>query len=647
MSQNATRRTILWCSIISRTAGGGGYGIIMLHNTTTVSTSTAQRRKHLQYSSLSSKRIIQAAVLASTALGGQQQQQQPYSSCFPPRSFDYFVHHFSSLSSPLVAGSVRNQEEHQDNDLLLYENDDAFHDDDDDDDDVEDFDDDEEEGDEDDEHDYDYVYGEDHDEWQRRWYKNLRRYEMKLLRQAQRRTSSSSSSSTIRKSSSSNTNTKSRTTRQSRDWLVEPTRGDATLKSWMKNNRRKYRHGVLPKEQLECFKKMLQRVISVVVVNSSSCSGSAGAATTTSAGAEVGSTTTAAAPAADDEIRASAAVAALLEPRPAYWHDMYQALCIFIQDHDGKFPYDYNKVDGDESQLVNNPQDMRLLYWCRRQKKEYKAYQQQLLLEQQPQSRMKNGIMEERIQKLEALGFVWDEHESFWNARYQELKAYHEHHGDCLVPTDYPSNPTLAKWVSDQRTMYWRYIRQLEQQEQTSCSIDVNTTAATRSATTTTTDETPSSSLFTSMTPRRLSLLQELDFCWNVLDAKWLQRYRELQEYIVINNTVHLRRGSDANSHHPVGGREDNAMTMMKLTTGPKLPKGPLKRWLKFQKKQYKEYLSTFSTNMNPPPPPPPAKQRPEDGDDDDDDDDQRILTKQLTLEKRFQLLQKLGFPWE
>jgi hypothetical protein len=47
---------------------------------------------------------------------------------------------------------------------------------------------------------------------------------------------------------------------------------------------------------------------------------------------------------------------------------------------------------------------------------------------------------------------------------------------------------------------------------------------------------------------------------------------------------------------------------------------------------------------MNPPQQP---QRNQEEEVEEEEDDDQKILATQLTLERRFQLLQKLGFPWE
>eukprot|EP00529_Nitzschia_sp_RCC80_P008070 CAMPEP_0113486452 /NCGR_PEP_ID=MMETSP0014_2-20120614/25004_1 /TAXON_ID=2857 /ORGANISM="Nitzschia sp." /LENGTH=1315 /DNA_ID=CAMNT_0000380125 /DNA_START=307 /DNA_END=4254 /DNA_ORIENTATION=+ /assembly_acc=CAM_ASM_000159 len=61
----------------------------------------------------------------------------------------------------------------------------------------------------------------------------------------------------------------------------------------------------------------------------------------------------------------------------------------------------------------------------------------------------------ERKQKLDELGFVWSLRtkrvEDNWNQMFQQLVAYKEEHGDCLVPSRYEANLKLAKWVETQR----------------------------------------------------------------------------------------------------------------------------------------------------------------------------------------------------
>ena len=72
-----------------------------------------------------------------------------------------------------------------------------------------------------------------------------------------------------------------------------------------------------------------------------------------------------------------------------------------------------------------------------------------------------NSMTEERIQKLEQLGFVWNSHDQMWEERLNDLKLYLEINGDCNVPNKYPPDPSLAVWVkvsensSDRAPIEW------------------------------------------------------------------------------------------------------------------------------------------------------------------------------------------------
>ena len=63
-------------------------------------------------------------------------------------------------------------------------------------------------------------------------------------------------------------------------------------------------------------------------------------------------------------------------------------------------------------------------------------------------------LTEERIKKLEDLGFEWSPLGNSWDDRYDELDVYKNKHGNCLVPHHYPDNKALGKWVDKQRTQY-------------------------------------------------------------------------------------------------------------------------------------------------------------------------------------------------
>merc|ERR1712113_518552 len=70
---------------------------------------------------------------------------------------------------------------------------------------------------------------------------------------------------------------------------------------------------------------------------------------------------------------------------------------------------------------------------------------------------MGSAMSNERIKKLEDIGFVWDSHKANWKRLFHELLDYKKLHGDCDVPSKYPTNQALATWVARQRGQYKLY----------------------------------------------------------------------------------------------------------------------------------------------------------------------------------------------
>ena len=104
----------------------------------------------------------------------------------------------------------------------------------------------------------------------------------------------------------------------------------------------------------------------------------------------------------------------------------------------------------------------------------------------------KSGKLEnERIRRLEELGFVWDPLSGIWEASFDELKQYKAEHGDCDVSAGWPENPKLGRWVNSQRRAY--KSGKLENE--------------------------------------RIRRLEELGFVWDPLTARWETRFGELKQY--------------------------------------------------------------------------------------------------------------------
>lgn len=119
----------------------------------------------------------------------------------------------------------------------------------------------------------------------------------------------------------------------------------------------------------------------------------------------------------------------------------------------------YKEENGDCFVPHKYPPNPQLGTWVTKQRTHYHIF-----MESKKQAAGSNSVpcgshmTEERIARLEALGFAWSGNSNpryiSWDTRYGELVAYKEEHGDCLVPNQYPSYPKLGHWVTTQRTHY-------------------------------------------------------------------------------------------------------------------------------------------------------------------------------------------------
>jgi hypothetical protein len=66
-------------------------------------------------------------------------------------------------------------------------------------------------------------------------------------------------------------------------------------------------------------------------------------------------------------------------------------------------------------------------------------------------------ITKERAEKLDAVAFCWDKHETTWLDRLRDVQDFKEKHGNCLIPTSYKEKPKLGTWVHHQRRQFKKY----------------------------------------------------------------------------------------------------------------------------------------------------------------------------------------------
>ena len=67
--------------------------------------------------------------------------------------------------------------------------------------------------------------------------------------------------------------------------------------------------------------------------------------------------------------------------------------------------------------------------------------------QRQPRTR----LLQERKDRLNSVGFVWNRRLVDWYIRFEQLVQYKRTHGNCNVPRNYELNKELGRWVSNQQ----------------------------------------------------------------------------------------------------------------------------------------------------------------------------------------------------
>jgi len=142
--------------------------------------------------------------------------------------------------------------------------------------------------------------------------------------------------------------------------------------------------------------------------------------------------------------------------------------------------------------------------------------QRHLMKEQGTVGSFEGGVLsEERVDRLNRLGFVWDVHEWQWNRTFHELLDYKMEHNTTNVPMSYGG---LGLWVFNQRAYYNSYRKGK-----------------------------PSH-----MTPARLEKLKSIGFEFDLgrkllsaADERWQSRLNELKEYREQFGTLRVQKSKN------------------------------------------------------------------------------------------------------
>ena len=122
---------------------------------------------------------------------------------------------------------------------------------------------------------------------------------------------------------------------------------------------------------------------------------------------------------------------------------------------------------------------VKLGIWCNNQRQAFKA-------------NSKSIMNQERIDKLNSIGFIWNPLEYEWNKNFNLLKEYKEEFGNCDIPYYYRyKNSKLGVWVSTQRSFFNKSI----------------------------------------LSNDKINRLNSIGFIWNTFEYEWENNFNLLKEY--------------------------------------------------------------------------------------------------------------------
>ena len=184
-----------------------------------------------------------------------------------------------------------------------------------------------------------------------------------------------------------------------------------------------------------------------------------------------------------DRVRRLEALGFIWDPSKDAWEDMFAELVRYKEEH------------GDCRVPNRHGENPSLGAWMGAQRTNYK----------------RGTLSADRVNRLEALGFVWDPSQDAWEDMFAELVRYNDKHGNCKVLRGYSENPSLAAWVGTQRTNHKRGT----------------------------------------LSADRVNRLEALGFVWDPFDEHWESMFSELVQYkemhgdcdVPQNSTTHKSLG--------------------------------------------------------------------------------------------------------
>ena len=122
------------------------------------------------------------------------------------------------------------------------------------------------------------------------------------------------------------------------------------------------------------------------------------------------------------------------DPLASQWNKMFHKLV------------EYNKHHGDCRVSQWSMGYKQLGRWVKEQRFQFKKLQ----------TGKDSFMTEERIVKLDSVGFVWSPFDALWEERFEQLREYQKVYKHCNVPKNYDFK--LALWVQAQRRQYRKFV---------------------------------------------------------------------------------------------------------------------------------------------------------------------------------------------
>jgi len=244
------------------------------------------------------------------------------------------------------------------------------------------------------------------------------------------------------------------------------------------------------------------------------------------------------------------------------WNNMYNRLVAYRKAESKKITTRLIIIDGPKKNKKKSyPSDQKLRHWVIAQQMAEK----------------KGQLSETQIRLLKSIDYLWDDdkregnygwNEDRWKEMHQRLVGYKKKHNTTIVPRPYPPDPKLAVWVNTQRTekkrnqlleeriallnsigfvwdvqirlgwdeMYRRLCVYKEKNNQS--------TLVPADAVCTIRDSKLGDWVGTQryyyrkgkLEQRRVQLLNDVDFVWDMKEAFWMDMYKKLVLYAKNNN---------------------------------------------------------------------------------------------------------------